>query len=41
MKLRGSEFAPGQHAYRLSADGLDVYPRLADVPDVGDYTFSE
>ena len=41
MKLRGSDFAPGQHAYRLSADGLDVFPRLADVPDVGDYSFSE
>ena len=41
MKLRGSKFAPGQHAYRLSADGLDVFPRLADVPDVGDYSFGE
>lgn len=41
MKLRGSAFAPGQHAYRLSADGLDVFPRLADVPDVGDYQFAE
>jgi circadian clock protein KaiC len=41
MKLRGSEFAPGQHAYRLSADGLDVFPRLADVPDVDEYSFSE
>lgn len=41
MKLRGSEFAPGQHAYRLSVDGIDVFPRLADVPDVGDYTLAE
>lgn len=41
MKLRGSEFAAGEHAYRLSADGLDVFPRLADVPELGDYTFSE
>ena len=41
MKLRGSEFAPGQHAYRLSADGIDVFPRLADVPDIGDYQFAE
>jgi circadian clock protein KaiC len=41
MKLRGSDFAPGQHAYRLSADGLDVFPRLADVPDVGDYSFTD
>jgi circadian clock protein KaiC len=41
MKLRGSNFASGQHAYRLSADGLDVFPRLADVPDIEDYTFNE
>ena len=41
MKLRGSEFAPGQHAYRLGANGLDIFPRLADVPDVGDYSFSD
>ena len=41
MKLRGSEFAPGEHAYRISADGLDVFPRLADVPDVDDYSFSD
>jgi circadian clock protein KaiC len=41
MKLRGSDFSPGQHAYRLSADGLDVFPRLADPPDVGAYAFTE
>jgi len=40
MKLRGSEFSPGQHAYRLSADGPDVFPRLADVPEAGDYSFT-
>ena len=38
MKLRGSDFAPGQHAYRLGPDGLDVFPRLADVPDIEDYS---
>lgn len=41
MKLRGSEFAPGQHAYRLSAGGIDVFPRLADLPDISDYSFTE
>jgi circadian clock protein KaiC len=41
MKLRGSDFAPGQHAYRLGADGIDVYPRLADVPNFDDYEFAE
>lgn len=30
LKLRGSNFASGEHAYRLSADGLIVFPRLAD-----------
>jgi circadian clock protein KaiC len=29
-KLRGSDFLMGRHAYRLSNDGLDVFPRLAD-----------
>ena len=30
LKLRGSGYASGAHAYRLSADGLRVFPRLAD-----------
>lgn len=30
LKLRGSDFASGRHAYRLSENGLDVFPRLAD-----------
>lgn len=33
-KLRGSAFLSGEHAYRLSADGLTVFPRLADPLDV-------
>lgn len=37
LKLRGSEFAPGQHAYRLSANGIDVFPRLADPLDITAY----
>jgi circadian clock protein KaiC len=37
LKLRGSEFAPGQHAYRLSANGIDVFPRLADSIDITGY----
>ncbi|MGH9107218.1 MAG: RAD55 family ATPase [Acidimicrobiales bacterium] len=28
-KLRGSDFLSGDHAYRVSPDGLKVYPRLA------------
>ena len=38
LKLRGSEFAPGQHAYRVSANGIDVFPRLADAIDITDYS---
>ncbi|SDT28118.1 ATPase domain-containing protein [Actinoplanes derwentensis] len=30
LKLRGSGFLSGQHAYRLSNRGLDLFPRLAD-----------
>lgn len=37
LKLRGSGFMSGQHAYRLSDAGLDVFPRLADRPDVDHY----
>ncbi|WP_028984632.1 ATPase domain-containing protein [Sporichthya polymorpha] len=40
MKLRGSDFMSGQHGYRLSADGLHVFPRLADVPDRAEYEVS-
>lgn len=37
LKLRGSRFASGLHAYRLSDEGLQVFPRLADVDDVEPY----
>lgn len=36
-KLRGSEFLSGRHAYRLSTDGITVFPRLADPVNVDDY----
>ena len=36
-KLRGSAFRSGQHRYRISSQGLDVYPRLADVQDPTGY----
>jgi circadian clock protein KaiC len=29
-KLRGSDFPSGRHTYRLSRDGITVFPRLAD-----------
>jgi circadian clock protein KaiC len=37
LKLRGSGFLSGRHAYRLSADGLELFPRLADPVDTNDY----
>ena len=37
LKLRGSDFASGEHSYRLSSNGLSVYPRLADSPDASSY----
>jgi circadian clock protein KaiC len=30
LKLRGSSFLSGQHAYRITIDGFKVFPRLAD-----------
>jgi circadian clock protein KaiC len=32
-KLRGSDFLSGDHVYRLTAGGLNVFPRLADARD--------
>jgi circadian clock protein KaiC len=37
LKLRGSAFLSGRHAYRLSERGLDVFPRLADPVDAEAY----
>lgn len=37
IKLRGSGFASGDHAYRLSSRGLTVYPRLADPRDDAEF----
>jgi circadian clock protein KaiC len=37
LKLRGSSFLSGGHAYRLSDAGLEVFPRLADPVDVSSY----
>jgi circadian clock protein KaiC len=37
LKLRGSGFMSGQHAYRLSGEGFEVFPRLADPADVSSY----
>lgn len=39
-KLRGSAFRSGRHAYRLTADGLCLFPRLADAPIEEDYALN-
>jgi len=41
LKLRGSGFQSGEHAYRISADGIDVFPRLADDFDTDDYELDD
>jgi len=33
LKVRGSGFSPGEHSYRLSATGIEAFPRLADTRD--------
>ena len=38
LKMRGSGFRTGEHAYRIGADGIDVFPRLADEMEIEDYT---
>ena len=40
-KLRGTGFRSGRHAYRLSSDGIAVFPRLADPVWEEDYRLSE
>jgi circadian clock protein KaiC len=40
VKLRGSEFRSGRHGYRLSSDGITVFPRLADPLTQEDYQLS-
>jgi circadian clock protein KaiC len=40
LKLRGSGFISGKHAYRISSDGVDVFPRLADQRDGDTYDFA-
>jgi circadian clock protein KaiC len=37
IKLRGGTYRSGKHAYRISADGIAVFPRLADPVATEDY----
>ena len=36
-KLRGSDFKSGEHVYRITANGLKLFPRLADPRDTTAY----
>ncbi len=36
LKLRGSGYQEGQHAFQITSDGLRIYPRLV-TPDFADY----
>jgi circadian clock protein KaiC len=40
-KLRGSGFLAGQHGYRLTTQGLRLFPRLADIPAAGGYQLGD
>jgi circadian clock protein KaiC len=40
LKLRGSGFLSGEHSYRISPAGLNVFPRLADPQDTSAYELS-
>ena len=40
LKLRGSGFRTGEHAYRIGPDGFAVFPRLADEYDTSSYPLS-
>jgi circadian clock protein KaiC len=41
LKLRGSQFAPGKHAYRITENGIDIFPRLADPIDITGYVLDD
>ncbi len=40
-KLRGGQFRSGRHGYRLSSEGITVFPRLADPIREESYRISE
>src|SRR5262249_39249495 len=40
-KLRGSAFLSGDHLYRVTAAGVQVFPRFADPRDAGAYVENE
>ncbi|HSM36575.1 MAG TPA: ATPase domain-containing protein [Longimicrobiales bacterium] len=38
IKLRGSGYAEGLHAFRITGDGIDLFPRLVTPPHPESYT---
>jgi circadian clock protein KaiC len=41
LKLRGGSSSSGAHTYRITANGIDVFPRLADPVEFDDYVLSD
>jgi circadian clock protein KaiC len=41
LKLRGAAASSGAHAYRITSNGIDVFPRLADPVGRDDYVLSD
>lgn len=41
LKMRGSSYRTGEHAYRVTENGVTVYPRLADDINQARYVMSE
>jgi circadian clock protein KaiC len=40
LKLRGSGYRTGEHMYRVTGDGLQAFPRLAEAREKGGYDLS-
>ena len=40
LKLRGGSASAGAHAYRITSNGIDVFPRLADPVEFDEYPLS-
>ena len=40
LKLRGSEYRSGEHTYRITRGGIEVFPRLAEVQSDTKYDLS-
>lgn len=40
LKMRGSDYRSGEHSYRITARGIEVFPRMADEKIAGGYQLS-